>query len=603
MHTCKINLQPLSQRGKCSQNHSLLEFTQDMGVNLVGLCGGVGTCGRCKIQIMSGRVSDPTPSEKKKLTKNEINEGFRLACQTKPESDLIVNIPSESLSAPQRLQVDGIKINIRPEPFVRAFGISVNPPSLTDTRGDDARVFDALSAQHGISCRDMDTELLRTLPHTLREFKWELNVCVRNHEIIDATPKGKPCLGMAFDLGTTKIAGYLFDLETGSMLTSSGEMNPQIAYGEDVIARITRAVSDPEEAAKLQEVVINTLNKLADELCVTAGLEAENIMDMVVVGNTAMHHLLLRLPVDPLGRAPHIAAVSHARDIKARELGLCFSKGAYVHLPPNIAGFVGGDHVAMLLGIDAGNTEGPLLAVDIGTNTEISLIVHKKISSVSCASGPAFEGYHIKCGMRAADGAIEHVKIDNNEIQYQTIYGSAPVGICGSGIFDTMAQFYLNGIMNKTGRMTPDHPRVQKNGDSLEFVLVPEGENNAKKPITITQKDLRELQLAKAAIRTGIDTLLKKHHMKGEEINQVVVAGAFGNFIDIASAIAIGMFPNLPLNRFRQVGNAAGSGAGLALVSRSKREEAVRMAERIEYVELAGTADFNRNFIKALDME
>jgi uncharacterized 2Fe-2S/4Fe-4S cluster protein (DUF4445 family) len=287
-------------------------------------------------------------------------------------------------------------------------------------------------------------------------------------------------------------------------------------------------------------------------------------------------------------------------DIKARSLGLSFAPGAYVHLLPNIAGFVGGDHVAVLLAIKAGEAVGPLLAIDIGTNTEISLAVRGEISSVSCASGPAFEGAHISCGMRAAPGAIEHVRLTGQEIQYHTIHGSKPAGICGSGIFDTLAQLFLNGIIDQGGRIKEGHPRVRDNEKGREFVIVSEEERGGGPAITITQEDVRELQLAKAAIRSGIRILLQAQGISDGDIDQVVVAGAFGTYLDIASAIAIGMLPAIPLNRFHQVGNAAGAGAKVALVSRQARETARQLVRNIHYIELAGAPDFHTLFMHAL---
>ncbi len=595
-----VNFQPVSRRGKCLAEQSLLDFAVEAGVNLVALCGGKGACGRCKVQIISGEITAPTAQERDVLSVQEISDGFRLACQTYPRSDLIVHIPAESLTTPQRLQVEGRQMDIPPDPVAPAYGVSLGIPSLIDTLGDDARLLTALQQAHGISCRCIDMAVLRALPEVLRSCNWTVDVRVREDEIVAVLPRGGRAVGAAFDIGTTKIAGYLVDLETGRTLASRGMMNPQIAYGEDVIARIGRAMRSEKEADRLQQVLIRDLNQLTSQLCTEAGVEAENILEMVMVGNTAIHHLLLHLPVAQLGRVPYVAAVVCPMDIKARDLGVIAADGAYIHLLSNIAGFMGADHVAMLLGIDAVNKKGPLVAVDIGTNTEISLIVDGDISSVSCASGPAFEGYHIKDGMRAAEGAIEHMEMRGDQIQYQTIYGAAPVGVCGSGIFDTIAQLYINGVIDKSGRMIPDHSRVRTNPHGAEFLLVEQENSGNGKPITITQKDIRELQLAKAAIRTGINTLLEQSGINAEDIAEVIVAGAFGTFLDLSSAIAISMFPKLPITRFHQVGNAAGAGARAALVSKAKREEAGKMACRIRYIEMAGAKEFNKAFIEAM---
>jgi uncharacterized 2Fe-2S/4Fe-4S cluster protein (DUF4445 family) len=404
---------------------------------------------------------------------------------------------------------------------------------------------------------------------------------------------------LAIDLGTTKIAGYLLDLSTGQVLASKGAMNPQIAYGEDVISRITLATGSIKEAGRLRKLAVIAVNQLARDLCAEVGVKAQDIVEAVVVGNTAMHHLLLGLPVEQLALSPYVPAVKGALDIKARDIGLKVSPGGYVHLLPNIAGFVGADHVAMLLATKISQKKGVVLALDIGTNTEVCLSCDSNMTSVSCASGPAFEGAHIKHGMRAADGAIEHMQIVGDRVNYQTIGGTPPVGICGSGIIDAMAELYLNRVLGDNGRMAADHQRVRTRQGELEFVLVSEEENSGGFAITITQKDIRELQLAKGAIRTGIQVLLDANSRSEEEIKEVIIAGAFGSYIDVASAVTIGMLPSLPLNRFKQVGNAAGTGAKMALISKDARGEAQDIAERVKYIELAATSQFTLTFAQA----
>jgi uncharacterized 2Fe-2S/4Fe-4S cluster protein (DUF4445 family) len=512
-------------------------------------------------------------------------------------------VPAESLSAPQRLQVEGLEIPVPPDPTIQTYDVSLPAPSMSDLRGDDERLLEALKKQHGIVCQDIDEEVLRTFSPVLRSQTWEASVSVRDEEVIAVGPVGGHSLGMAVDLGTTKVAGYLLDLETGLQRSAKGIMNPQISYGEDVIARMARAQRSSEDAATLQAKALEALATLSEELCQEAAdARLEEIKELTIVGNTAMHHLLLRLPVDQLARAPHVPAISRALDIKARDLGFSVAPGASVHFLPNIAGFVGGDHVAVLLAINAWEAEGPMLAIDIGTNTEISLVMHGEISSVSCASGPAFEGAHISFGMRAAPGAIEHVLIKDQEIQYHTINGTEPVGICGSGIFDTLAQLFINGIIDKGGRMQADHPRVRENQKGREFVIVSEEERNGGSAITITQADVRELQLAQAAIRSGIQVLLHDRGLSDEDLSEVVVAGAFGSYLNISSAIAIGMLPAIPLSHFRQVGNAAGAGAKIALVSREKREAVQQGVRAIRYIELAVAPDFNKTFTQAISL-
>jgi uncharacterized 2Fe-2S/4Fe-4S cluster protein (DUF4445 family) len=597
-----IAFQPLGLREQCPGGEPLLECARRSGIDLVSICGGKGTCGKCKIQIVAGDVSEPLQKERSTLSAEEISQEYRLACQTFAESDLVLNVPAESLSAPQRLQVEGMETPVSLDPVIQTYDVSVPIPSLSDVRGDDERLFETLDKQHGVVCKGIDEAVSRSLSPVLRSLNWEVSAAVRDAEVIALGPWGRRRIGMAIDLGTTKIAGYLVDLETGVTLLAKGVMNPQISYGEDVIARIVRAQRSPGDASTLQQKVSEAIATLSEELCHEAlDIGSEAIKELVIVGNTAMHHLLLLLPVEQLARAPHVPAVSHAMDIKARSVELAVAPGAYVHFLPNIAGFVGGDHVAVLLAINAWEAEGPLLAIDIGTNTEISLAIRGEISSVSCASGPAFEGAHISFGMRAAPGAIEHVRLTGQEIQYHTIGGSKPAGICGSGIFDTLAQLVLNGIIDQGGRIREGHPRVRDDKKGREFVIVSEEERGGP-AITITQADVRELQLAKAAIRSGINILMQDRGISDSNIDQVVVAGAFGTYLDISSAIAIGMFPAIPLSRFHQVGNAAGAGAKVALVSRQARETAQQLVRNIHYIELAGAPDFHMTFMHALSL-
>jgi uncharacterized 2Fe-2S/4Fe-4S cluster protein (DUF4445 family) len=429
-----------------------------------------------------------------------------------------------------------------------------------------------------------------------------VSAALRGDEIVAVGSAGTAWLGLAVDIGTTKIAGYLLDLQTGRTLAAQGLMNPQISYGEDVVSRIAAANRSPEEADALQKLLVEGLRQLAADLCSEAGASPESIADAVVVGNTAIHHLFLRLPVRQLGNAPYVPAVRAALDVKARDLNLAIAPGAYVHLLPIVAGYVGADHVAMLLAARVAQAEGVTLAIDIGTNTEICLNAGGRLTSVSCASGPAFEGAHIQFGMRAAPGAIEHLRIEGDRLEIETIGGVPPVGICGSGLLDAVAELRRHGVLDRGGRMTPDgalHLRIRGEGGAREFVIAGEESRDHLPAITLSQHDVRVLQLAKGAIRLGIQALVADAGLTEADIQQVIVAGAFGTFIDVASAIEIGMFPDLPLAHFKQVGNAAGTGARLALISLSQRAEARRLAEIDGYIELAAIPNFSRKFAEA----
>jgi uncharacterized 2Fe-2S/4Fe-4S cluster protein (DUF4445 family) len=594
-----IDFQPIGRRGECNAGDSLLDCSRQLGAGISSICGGKGKCQSCKVRVLKGAVSESTANEKAVFTPEELHQGWRLACQAYAKDDCRVEVPPDSMTAPQRIQVEGLEIDVELSPPVCAYRVRLSPPSLADLKADADRLLEALHLQHDVACDRTDKEVLVGLSPAVRSWNWECQAAVRAHEVIATAPWPSPQLGLAVDLGSTKIAGYLLDLRNGKALASKGMMNPQISYGEDIISRIDTAIRSPQERAKLQKLAAEAIDQLADDLCAEVKAKAEHILEAVIVGNTAMHHLFLGLPVRHLALSPYVPAVSMALDFKARDLGLRFAAGAYVHMLPNIAGFVGGDHVAVLLTAKMAEIQGLTLVLDIGTNTEVSLIDGDRISSVSCASGPAFEGYQIKHGMRAGKGAIERVRIQGGKIQYQTIDDAPPVGICGSGVLDAMAQMYATGIVNRGGRIQDNHSRVRDVNNHREFVLVSVEELDGRSAIVITQQDIRHLQLAKAAIRTGIQILLGTHGRSDKDIENVIIAGAFGSYIDVSSAMTIGMLPSLPPSRFRQVGNAAGMGAKLTLVSKDMRIDAQTLASKVHYVELAGAPQFSDTFMQA----
>ncbi|MEJ2738812.1 MAG: ASKHA domain-containing protein [Dehalococcoidia bacterium] len=594
-----IDFEPVSRKGECRSGESLLECARRLGAGIVSICGGQGSCGACRVQVLSGTVSPHTASEIATFSEAQLKDGWRLACQAYPAGDCVVSIPSDSLTTSQRVQIEGVDVDIRPKPCVTAHQIKLVPPSLDDPQADADRLLAALNEKRNVQCGTIDYNVLQELPERLRSMKWKCRVAVRNDEIIALRPSTAPHTGLAVDLGTSKLSGYLVDLDNGQTLAKKGITNPQVNYGADIISRINHAINAKTGGVQLQKLVIKALNQLAADMCKEAGVSRADIVDMVVVGNTAMHHLLLGLPVRQLALSPYVPAIKQGIDIRARDLGLRIATGAYLHLPPNIAGFVGSDHTAVLLTLDKAENKGVMMALDIGTYTEVSIIDHGNISTVSCASGPAFEGWHIRDGMRATSGAIERLRIVDGTVQYQVIDNMPPIGICGSGILDAMAQLYLAGIVDESGRMDRNHSRVRSDDGHREFVLVSEKDRDGQPALVITQQDIRELQLAKAAIRAGIQVLLESSGRNEDEIDEIVIAGAFGTYIDIANAIAIGMLPSVPLDRVRQVGNAAGTGARLSLISSDKRNEARETVSGIHYIELAGVPDFNQIFVQA----
>jgi uncharacterized 2Fe-2S/4Fe-4S cluster protein (DUF4445 family) len=521
----RIDFEPLGRRGQVHRGQTLLEAAISAGVGLASVCGGVGTCEECLVRLVSGRLTPPTLVEEAVLSKADLSAGVRLACQSVPLSDVKLDIPPESLTAEQRLQLDGEEIQLELHPVIRRQGAH----------------------------------------------------------------------GLAVDIGTTKLAAYLVDLNTGVTVARAGAMNPQIAFGEDVISRIAYAGREPGGAKKLQSVLMETLNSLLAGMCFEAKIDQNTVLDAVLVGNTAMHHLFAGLPVEQLGHAPFEPATIKPLVIPAIELGLNLVRGTNVYLPPVIAGYVGADHVAMLLATDAWRSPGNIIALDIGTNTEISLITNGIVSCCSCASGPAFEGAHIHEGMRAAPGAIERARWSEGKIIWQTIENLPPVGICGSGILDVVSSLLDGGLVKPTGSLKTD--------SVSGYVLVPAAQTGLGRALMVTRKDINEIQLAKSAIRAAVEILLEEAGLRSSDLDSFIVAGAFGTYLDLRSAVHIGMFPSLPLEIFRQVGNSAGVGAKQMLVSIDKRKEAEQLASQVGYVELTSRPAFTTLFMKHLSFQ
>jgi uncharacterized 2Fe-2S/4Fe-4S cluster protein (DUF4445 family) len=589
-----ITFEPDGQRIFSLPAESLLDTARRAGVRIASVCGGRGLCQSCVVRVTKGPVSRPSAEDLEFFSQAEIAENWRRACQSFSRGDCSVEVTARARAVPLRTEVESEDIWVRPDPAVRVYPTKVGAPTLDHPDADDARLLSALNEKWPGTCSRIDLDVLRQLPGTLRSLSGEIEAVARFGEIIGVSKPGKrPLGGLAIDVGTTNIGVLLVDLRNGRTLATRALENPQTRHGADVITRIGKARSSPERQKELHDLVVDAINEAASELCRSQSLE--QIADVVVAGNTVMHHLLLQLPVEQLGAVPFVAASTSALDVKARDIGIHAMAGAYVHMIPNIAGFVGGDHTAMLLAIGADREEKTVVALDIGTNTEISLIQRGRLLTISCPSGPALEGRHIRCGMRSAPGAIEAVAISGNEVKVRTISDALPIGICGSGVLDAAAQLYLAGVVNRTGRMLQDHPRVRIRDGQPEFILA-EGETQGS-PIVFNQRDIRAVQLAKGAIRAGIQVLLEKSGLIEDEIDQVIIAGAFGNYIDLRSAVAVGMLPVLPLDRFAQVGNAAGIGAKLALVSYPHRATAQAIAARSEYIELAGSARFNKLFM------
>jgi len=599
--TVTVSFQPLGRRGQVPAGISVLEAARRLGVGLSAVCGGAGVCGTCRVVVPpegQDALSPLSDTERARLGDEDIARGVRLACRAFIRQSLQVFVPPESLTASQRTQVEGRQTPVRVDPVVVPADLQLPPPTLSDLRSDAERIRDGL----GRPAR-LDLEVLRRSPPSLREWGWAVRAVLRGDEVVALLPPGTPLVGVAVDLGTTKLAGYLLNLETGETLASVGAMNPQLAYGEDVMARITYALQEPEGAERLRQAAVEGLSQLVRDLCAQAGVPPEHVVEAVVVGNTAMHHLFLGLPTCPLGLAPYVPVESGPLDVRARDVGLPLAPGAMVHLLPTVAGFVGADHVAALLATRMEEADRPTLLLDIGTNTEIGLSVGGNLFSCSAASGPAFEGAHIRFGMRAAPGALERVRMIEGRVYWETVEGAPPVGICGSGILDAVAELRGAGFLNgRGGWANSDRPPFLSGDNGPEFVLVPAEASGLGRAITVSRKDVGEIQLAKAAIAAGWQILLEEAGIRESDLTRVLVAGAFGTYIDIGHAVAIGLLPRLPLDRFEQVGNVAGTGARMALLSRAERERAARLARRVRYVELTVHPSFRERFAQALQL-
>ena len=591
-----IHFEPDAVDLKIRPGRTLLECAKDNGIRIASACGGRGICKSCVVHFTGGDVPQASSGDRQFFSAAKLEKGWRRACQVAPDADCRISIPARARAQSARLQVDGADFWVQPEPLVEAVEVTLDTPLLDDSAADCDRLMAAVNAG-GTRCTCMDLDVMRALPSLLRQHHNSVQALLRGTEIIAVQAAKTRLLGLAVDLGTTNIGVFVIDLHTGSTLASGGLENPQVSFGGNVISRIEAAIQAPEKAEEMQRLVVDSLNHYVQELCSEHHLEPGHIVEIVVAGNTAMHHLFLKLPVRGLGLAPFTATLAAGADFRAADLGLHAAAGARLHMMANIAGFVGGDHTAMLMGICADQEQRTVIALDIGTNTEISLIHNGRITSLSCPSGPALEGGHITCGMRAAEGAIESVSVEGDAIRLKTIGDAPPLGLCGSAVLDAVAAFYLDGGLNQRGRILEDYPHTIDIDGERGFLL-----HSGDPEVVFTQKDVRSVQLAKGAIRAGMDLLLKHAGLEYAQLERIIVAGAFGNYIRIESACAIGMFPRLPLELFEQVGNSAGVGAKLALLSASVRNKAQAIAGQCRYIVQAGNPLFNSIFMKSINL-
>lgn len=600
--------QPEGKRAKCPSGATVLEAARTVSVDITAVCGGLGKCGKCQIIIEAGRedLNPITDNERNLLSEAELSAGYRLACQVLVRRDLVIRVPERSRTGRQRLLIEGVEVPVKLEPYFRKYFVELPKPGLSDLRSDAERLLDALRIKYGLEDLVIEPFVLQSLPSALREAEWKVTVTIWGDRfIIDVEPGDTTnrLFGCAIDIGTTKIAGYLLDLNSGRVLAVDSLINPQISYGEDVISRITYASRGAKELRDLQGAVVEGINRILTSLMDKTGAGSNEIYEMTVVGNTAMHHIFFGINPKYVALAPYPPVIRGSIDVKARDIGVGINPNGNIHALPVIGGFVGADAVAVILATKLYDRDEVCMALDIGTNTEVILGNKDMLMAASCASGPAFEGAHIKHGMRATTGAIESIKIDPEtlEVRYKVIDDVKPCGICGSAIVDAVAEMLKAGVIDTFGAFNREvkSPRLRLSESGWEFVIAWGNETATGKDIVITQRDIREIQLAKAAIHAGCMILMHKMNINESEISSLFLAGAFGTYINPESARTIGMYPEIPLSRVHAVGNAAGTGARICLLSKSMRKKAEEIHKIIKYIELAAEPDFQSEFLNS----
>lgn len=601
-----LRFEPEGKKLVADSGSNILDSAKAGGVGIRSECGGKGKCGKCRIIVENQRnLNEVTDTEREHLTPKEINQGYRLACMATIRGNLVVFIPSESRLSVRRIQIQGMEQPVKLEPNVRKINLVLDKPTIQNPIADDLNILTNLEKLYNLEDLEFEYELLRILPDVLREGDWNLTVTtLGDRRVIDLEPfdTTKRIFGFAIDIGTSKLVGYLVDLNSGGVVGVGSMENPQIAYGEDILSRISYAEETLENKQRLQNLVTEGINEIIRMACKDSGVDPREIYELTVVGNTAMFSLFLGIQTKYLHLAPYVPGVKGPVIVKAKELNINANTRASVHVLPNIAGYVGADAVGDVLATAIYEMDEMCLLVDVGTNGEVFVGNKEDIVSCSCAAGPAFEGVHIQHGMKAVTGAIERIKIEPKSfnVEYETIDGTKPVGICGSGIIDAVAEMFKCGIISERGKFNNiDHSRILKTEGRPEFVIAWKEEMEAGKNITVSMKDIEEIQLAKAAIHTGCIVLMDKKGVTEEGIDRVFIAGAFGNYINPESAKFLGLIPDIPTEKISFVGNTALAGAKMALVSKDVRKTAQRLARWIRYVELMAEPGFQREFINS----
>jgi len=601
-----VRFEPDGKKLKADSESTVLDLAKEGGIGIRSECGGKGKCGKCRIVVEDQQnLSEVNETEREHLTPQEIGRGYRLACMTTVLGDSLVFIPSESRLSVRRIQIRGMEQPVKLDPNVRKICLVLEKPTLQNPVADDLNILTNLEKLYGLRDLEWEYELVKNLPDTIRDGNWRVTVTLLNdHKVIDLEPGDTTSrnFGFAVDIGTSKIVGYLTNLSSGEVVGFGSLENPQIAFGEDILSRISYAEESLEKRRRLQILAVEGINRIIQMACGEAGVNPSEIYELTVVGNTAMFSLFLGIQTKYLHLAPYVPGVKGPVVVKAQEIGININPRASIYALPNIAGYVGADAVGDVLATNIYEMDEMCLLVDVGTNGEVFVGNKEDIVSCSCAAGPAFEGVHIQHGMKAVSGAIERIEISPKtfEVKYLTVDGAKPVGICGSGIIDAVAEMFKCGIISERGKFNDvDTPRMIRVEGKPEFVIAWKEETALGKDITVSLKDIEEVQLAKAAIHTGCVILMEKKAVTEDDIDRVFIAGAFGNYINPESAKFLGLIPDIPIEKITFAGNTALAGAKMALLSREVRKTAQRLSRWIRYVELMAEPNFQREFVKS----
>lgn len=607
MNYHQVVFQPGDVSLEVQEGNTIKEAMNDAGLEFDFLCGGRGTCGKCRVRISEG-LGAPVTREQELLQAKELDEGIRLACMTIVRNDLTVQLPNPK-SLQHHILIESVEGALEIEPQLDKVFVEVEKPSRETQSSDWRRLKESLVKQgYEDSKLESSVSILRQMPDMIRSANNRITAVMYNSRVagIEQEDTTSTMLGMAFDIGTTTIVGYLLDLYSGKELCVVSTLNPQTAFGADVISRLTYASHEENGLIKLQNAVIEAINKLIAEAVQKASVFRNQIYGVSIAANTCMHHIFLGINPQSIAVAPYVPALSEPLVLDASELKISINQAGKVFMLPNIAGFVGADTVAVLLATELDRSEDIKLVIDIGTNGEIALGSREEIVACSAAAGPAFEGAQLSSGMRGAVGAIDHVYY-RDKLEYSVIGEGEPIGICGSALLDAVAGLVELGMINKRGKFLAYDQltnsvakRFKKNLIEYEgqgaFLLAEASVTGHGRPIMITQSDIRELQMAKGAMAAGVRVLIETYGIQVQDIKEVLLAGAFGNYLNPHSACVIGLIPSELEQKIKMIGNAAGTGSKLALLSSSKFRRAKDIAEHVKFVELGSYPRFNSIF-------